>query len=634
MRAAVLLCAVLAVLAPCAQAGLRLRSVLPTSYTEGAPLQIKTNSLTSHTKVMPMPWASMPWCNVDAKERKMYKMKQNLGEILWGSQIEPSLFKVAMRHNITCAKLCDAMPLTAAGRKMLKDRIEDNYRGNLVLDGLPVAEEGSGVHSAVATGFPLGVSKKHSASGKTIVHNHLAFNIKIHEPNAYLYIPDGDEPTQDTYRVVGFEVAPLSIDHSKTACTDHMSAANGLKNPVTTDAEEILWTYSVAWEDSDVEWASRWDAYLKSTKVESRIHWAAILNSTLVVLLLTAIIAIIFVSALKKDLARYNDPEALEEERTETGWKLVHGDVFRKPEAAGLLAIYIGSGVQLFGMAFVVLLLAMLGFTSPTNRGSLFTVGVFLFVILGGAAGYTTARFAKFFHMKSWKIIFAVGLYLPGQIFFLYFLLNFVHWGSHAASATPFTAILTLAALWFCVSLPLVLLGGAIGYRQDEITVPRKVNNIPRSIPPLPWYLQYPQSVLGPGVLPFGAAFIESVFILSSIWQGRVYYVFGFLGLVFLILTITCAEATMVMTYFQLLNLDYHWWWHSFFTSASYGFWLFAYSAFYYATALSIRSWWSSVLYFGYMAMVSYVCAVLTGTIGFVSAFLFVRKIYGSIKVD
>ena len=130
--------------------------------------------------------------------------------------------------------------------------------------------------------------------------------------------------------------------------------------------------------------------------------------------------------------------------------------------------------------------------------------------------------------------------------------------------------------------------------------------------------------MLLPGVLPFGAAFIESVFILSSVWQGmffvltwttaphvhthlstgRVYYVFGFLALVFVILIVTCAEATIVMIYFQLTREDYNWWWRSFLTSGSYGVWLYLYCIFYYFTALDIQNFASSVLYFGYMFMV------------------------------
>jgi transmembrane 9 superfamily member 2/4 len=39
-------------------------------------------------------------------------------------------------------------------------------------------------------------------------------------------------------------------------------------------------------------------------------------------------------------------------------------------------------------------------------------------------------------------------------------------------------------------------------------------------------------SVLMGGVLPFGVVFVELFFILSSIWQHRFYYLFGFMFLV------------------------------------------------------------------------------------------------------
>lgn len=49
---------------------------------------------------------------------------------------------------------------------------------------------------------------------------------------------------------------------------------------------------------------------------------------------------------LHRDLRRYNDIESKEEAAEESGWKLVHGDVFRPPQRAGLLAVYLGTGVQ------------------------------------------------------------------------------------------------------------------------------------------------------------------------------------------------------------------------------------------------------------------------------------------------
>jgi len=52
--------------------------------------------------------------------------------------------------------------------------------------------------------------------------------------------------------------------------------------------------------------------------------------------------------------------------------------------------------------------------------------------------------------------------------------------------------------------------------------------------------------------MPFAVIFIELFFILKSIWQDQFYYMFGFLGLVFVILVTTVVEITIVITYFQL----------------------------------------------------------------------------------
>lgn len=48
---------------------------------------------------------------------------------------------------------------------------------------------------------------------------------------------------------------------------------------------EIVWSYSVTWEESDVPWASRWDVYLNMKDVQ--IHWFSILNSIIVIACLT-----------------------------------------------------------------------------------------------------------------------------------------------------------------------------------------------------------------------------------------------------------------------------------------------------------------------------------------------------------
>jgi len=88
------------------------------------------------------------------------------------------------------------------------------------------------------------------------------------------------------------------------------------------------------------------------------------------------------------------------------------------------------------------------------------------------------------------------------------------------------------------------------------------------------------------------------------------------------------------MTYFQLTSEDYHWWWRSFFSSSSSAVYVFLYSILYFSTRLQIEKTVSTMLYFGYMWVMSLTFFLLTGSIGSVSSFLFVRVIYGSIKID
>ena len=68
-------------------------------------------------------------------------------------------------------------------------------------------------------------------------------------------------------------------------------------------------------------------------------------------------------------------------------------------------------------------------------------------------------------------------------------------------------------------------------------------------------------------ILPFGAVSVELFFIMSALWLHQIYYIFGFLFLVMIVLVATCAEISILLCYFQLCNEDYRWWWRSFMSS-------------------------------------------------------------------
>ena len=74
-------------------------------------------------------------------------------------------------------------------------------------------------------------------------------------------------------------------------------------------------------QPSDVRWASRWDTYL--LMMDDQIHWFSIINSLMIVLFLSGMVAMIMMRTLHRDISNYNQLETAEEVQDETGWKLV-----------------------------------------------------------------------------------------------------------------------------------------------------------------------------------------------------------------------------------------------------------------------------------------------------------------------
>ena len=170
-----------------------------------------------------------------------------------------------------------------------------------------------------------------------------------------------------------------------------------------TGETSLHFTYSVEWHRSDVKWASRWDVYLEMS--DTQIHWFSIINSVVVVFFLSGIITMIIIRTLRKDIAKYNmADEESEDSIEETGWKLVHGDVFRPPYNNKLFAAVIGSGIQIFTMLAITIFFAMLGMLSPASRGALLTAAIFFYEFLGLVAGYYSGRLYRTMKGKEWKV--------------------------------------------------------------------------------------------------------------------------------------------------------------------------------------------------------------------------------------
>lgn len=613
-----------------------LPGVAPKEFADGELVPLKVNSLTSTHTQLPYKYYSLPFCKPDP----IIDMMENLGEILMGDRIENSLYEIHATEEATCKFLC-APKLTVDDFKLFEQRIQEDYRVQWLVDGLPGATKKMTVDASGQTatvyesGFALGRkgrSAVESEEGEYFLNNHV--NIKL------LY--NRDEETS-LIRLLGFEVEAASIHRqynpdAATADQQNFNCEVVLQNKEEsvskrTEDAHVVFTYSVVWEARETPWSSRWDNYLLMT--DDQIHWFSIINSLMIVLFLTGMVAMIMLRTLHADLRRYREMETQEEVQEETGWKLVHGDVFRPPSNPMLLSVFIGTGIQVFSMSITTMIFAVLGFLSPANSGGLLTALVVLFVVSGVFAGYFGARTYKLFKGQNWKQnMFLTATLFPGTVFSIFLVLNFVLIYEKSSGAVPFGTLVALIALWFGISVPLVFFGSYFGFKKPAEEIKVRTNQIPRQIPEQVWYMTPLFSIMMGGILPFGAVFIELFFILSSIWLHQFYYIFGFLFIVFIILVLTCAEITIVMCYFQLCSEDYHWWWRAFLTSGASAFYMFLYSVFYFFSKLQMTRFVSILLYFGYTLIMTLGFFALTGCIGFYACFFFVKKIYGSIHLE
>lgn len=641
--------------------GFYLPGVNPHSFTEGQPVKLKVNKLTSVHNDFPIEYYHLPFCQPTEGIKLDH---ENLGEFLTGDRIENSPYRIEMKTDMYCEQVCEVnlKKEEKLKRKLIK-AINDEYHANWIVDNLPSAakfENEVASFTKYFQGFPIGFKEKDAH----FVYNHVNIELDYHEVESSAI---GSESEEKEYRIVRFAVEPLSIKHeynpiaasedddgefaaeitgSTKACKNnskelHVTYAKALSDAEPQPADgKILFTYDVIWkENAEVSWASRWDIYLSmNDAVPDNIHWFSITNSLCVVFVLSVMLVCILLKNLKNDYDRYSkvflDEEDQDEGLEDYGWKLVHADVFRAPVYPMTMAVFCGTGMQLLFMAIFTLIFSVAGFLNPSRRGSLVMSLLALYIFMGTIGGYVTAKLYKTYGGKLYQqATFATALGFPGMSFAFLFLMNLLAVSKRSGDAVPFFRMVELLVLWFGVSTPLVFLGAFFGYKVDTIEYPVSTSALPRQIPDQPWFLKRLSTMLFCGVLPFGACYLELFFILSSMWMEQYYYVFGFLFVVFAILLVTIAEGCILLNYVQLCHEDYRWWWSSFLNGGSTSVFVYAYAMFYFKQ-LESNSVATYILYFGYMGLVSFGLFLICGSVSLFSCLWFNRKIFGSIKID
>ncbi|XP_010037000.2 transmembrane 9 superfamily member 2 [Eucalyptus grandis] len=561
-------------------------------YKEGEPVPLYANKVGPfHNPSETYRYFDLPYCTPDRVKEK----KETLGEVLNGDRLVSAPFKleflVSKEDEVACRKTLSKVEVARFRTAIIQD-----YYFQMYYDDLPI------------WGF-IGMIDK-----------------------------DGRDPNE--YKYLLFKRVIFEIFYNKdrvieiTVRTDPKSIAD-----LTEDKEvDFQFMYSAKWKETIIPYEKRMDKYTWSSfsPYHLEIHLFSNVNSCGTVLLLTGILATILWRALKKDFVKYAHDEESAEDEEKTGWKYIHGDVFRFPKYKSLFAAAVGSGTQLFTLTVFIFILASIGVFYPYNRGMLFTALVVIYALTSGIAGYTATSLYCQLEGTNWvRNLVLTGCLFCGPLFLTFCFLNSVGVVYTATAALPFGTILVIVLIWTLVASPLLVLGGIAGKNSKaDVQAPCRTTEYPREIPPLPWYRgTIPQMAMA-GFLPFIVKYIELYYIFASVWGHRIYTIYNILFIVFIILLIVTAFITVALTYLQLAAEDHKWWWRSFLCGGSTGLFIYGYCLYYYYARSDMDGFMQTSFFFGYMACICYGVFLVLGTVGFCAALLFIRRIYGSIKCE
>jgi transmembrane 9 superfamily member 1 len=558
--------------------------VTASEYDHGAAVSLWTNKigpLSSPTETYAF-YDTLAWCRPPEMETRPLK----LGEALSGDRVVKSPYKLPFAEPLKDVELC-RIALTSSQVNRFNAAIQNKYAYEFLLDDdLPLK---------------LMVGAATSAEAQ-VLYTHIDFDIAF---NGNHIIEASALPRNPAQLIAG---APATI----------------------------RFTYSCVWRATDFPYKRRSEKYRDPALQRSKdIQWFGIINSLLSVLLLMAFFASILMRVVRRDVYNYSMRDG-DEDGMENGWKQIYGDVFRFPRGLTLLCPFLGTGVQLLVLSTVLLVLGAFEIFHPLSRGTIQTAMLCVYAATAWIAGYASGFSYKQMGGSAWiQNALTTVVVFCGPVAGVMCSLHAVALFYGSTRAFPVWTIVSVAALWAVVTIPLTLLGAILGKnRSTPFPSPCSPTKIPREIPPCAWYRSATFMMFISGLMPFSSIFLEIYALFGAMWGNRIFEIYEMLAIVFVILNLVTIITTMAAVYFQLSVEDYNWWWNSLLYGGSVGAYVFAYSAFYYWLRLPSDGFMQASFFFGYTLLFGYAFFLQCGTVGFFSARWFVIFLYRSIKRD
>lgn len=312
-------------------------------------------------------------------------------------------------------------------------------------------------------------------------------------------------------------------------------------------------------------------------------------------------------------------------------WSILHGDVFRGPNHAPILASFTGIGIQYLCCFLLISLLISLQFyllQSFSSFVEIYSVFVYFSSML---CGFSSIKIFKSIGEYQWKCTLIVsGLVPSGFILFVFIMLQLFYYGNQSS---------IYVSIFFCIKIIILFQGGCFllhfigsipALKGMVIQFPTKNNRLPRDIPEQPWSNNLFLWMMLGGFIIFMIIIFDVHLILDTMWSQNSFYPhFGHLSLIIIIGSLTSAGISIISVFQTLSNENYKWWWRSFLVPASTGLYTFLFMLYY---SLLLKDGNNIFPYLATSILTSTVISLIFGSSGFIGSLIFVINLFNSLK--
>ncbi|EMP27468.1 Transmembrane 9 superfamily member 2 [Chelonia mydas] len=264
-----------------------LPGLAPVSFCEPAKesescqskIELFVNRLDSVESVLPYEYDAFDFCQDEIEKRP----SENLGQILFGERIASSPYKFTFNKAETCKIACTKSydPEKSDDKNklaFLKKGMQLNYQHHWIIDNMPVTwcYQVEDEHKYCNPGFPIGCfittdgRVKDACVLDSQFHKRDTFYLFNHVDITIMYHSGKDESWPGA-RLVMARLDPKSYKHTDKNNLNCGGPPMEIPGKFTNKLD-LIYTYSVKFEENDIKWASRWD-YILESMPHTNIQW-------------------------------------------------------------------------------------------------------------------------------------------------------------------------------------------------------------------------------------------------------------------------------------------------------------------------------------------------------------------------